>query len=355
MPKMALRYAAEAVRRGGRRRRLRRLVAALSLASAPLSSPLRSPEIPPPGDTSRPAPYPMANTDSRLVRELLSRQPVVVRHLELTRSFGRRIRATRDVADEPVVVTAADADETGTSTARRLVPIWLYDAGLAIVALTIWGDVLYSTASEPLFHTPVPWWAFALVFYLAEAHVVHLQFRHETHTTSLSEAGLVLGLYVLSPEGLLVATLAGAAAALVLARRQRGAKLVFNLARLAITTAVALVVFRAVAATGDPFGPAGWAGVTLGAVAASLAGSVLVIVAMAKRSPDGRRIPVPVATPLLSAVAISNTVLIAITLARAERASIVLLVLPAAIAVMAFRAHVAQRAGSCTSSSSTNR
>ena len=77
----------------------------------------------------------MANTDSRLVRELLSRQPVVVRHLELTRSFGRRIRATRDVADEPVVVTAADADETGTSTARRLVPIWLYDAGLAIVAL----------------------------------------------------------------------------------------------------------------------------------------------------------------------------------------------------------------------------
>src|SRR5262249_6046630 len=112
----------------------------------------------------------------------------------------------------------------------------------------------------PLVGTSVPWWAFALVFFVFEACVVHLQFRREAHTISLSEVGLVLGLYLLSPKGLLAAALFGVAAALVLVRRQRAAKLVFNLAQLALTTAVALVVFRTFVPLGDPFGPAGWAG-----------------------------------------------------------------------------------------------
>jgi diguanylate cyclase (GGDEF)-like protein len=173
---------------------------------------------------------------------------------------------------------------------------------------------------------------------------VHLQLRRESHTISLSEAGLVLGLYVLSPGALLAATLTGTAAALVIVRRQRAAKLVFNLAQLAVTTAVALIVFRAVSGLGDPFGPAGWAGVMLGTVAASLMGILLVTVAIAiaEGSLDLRRLPVPVAISFLSTVAVSNVVLVAITLVRADPASIVLLVLPALIAIMAFRAYVAQ-------------
>jgi diguanylate cyclase (GGDEF)-like protein len=248
------------------------------------------------------------------------------------------------VGEEAVAVIAAEVDNGGVNTARRLAPIWLFDGGLVAVAVVLWGLVLDGVERAPLVPTWVPWWGLALVFYLAEAYVVHLQLRRESHTVSLSEVGLVVGLYVLSPAALLAATLTGAAAALVVVRRQRAAKLVFNLAQLAVTTAVAVIVFRAVSGLGDPFGPAGWAGVTLGTVAASLTGILLVTVAIAiaEGSLDLRRLPVPVAISFLSTVAVSNVVLAAITLARADRASIVLLVLPALIAVMAFRAYVAQ-------------
>ena len=230
------------------------------------------------------------------------------------------------------------------SAARRPAPIRLYGAGVGLAAVAIWIGVLQATAWEAIAPTRLPWWGFAFVFYLAEAHVVHLQFRREAHAISLGAAGVVLGLYALSPAGLLGATLAGTATALVLARRRDPAGISLALARAALTTAVALVVFRAVAGLGDPFGPAGWAGATLGVVAASLAGSVLLAAGIAIRegSREVRRLRVPVTISLLSAVVVSNLVLLALTLVRAEAASVVLLVLPAAIAVAAFRASVAQ-------------
>ncbi len=85
-------------------------------------------------------------------------------------------------------------------------------------------------------------------------YVIHLQRCPETHTISLGEAALVLGLYLLSPAGLLGAVLVGAAGALVLVRRQRAAKLVFNLAHLTITTGIALIVFRSVSGLGTRSG-----------------------------------------------------------------------------------------------------
>ena len=130
-----------------------------------------------------------------------------------------------------------------------------------------------------------------------------------------------------------MAQLVGAAAALVLVRRQRAAKLVFNLAQLALTTSVAVIVFRAVAGQGDPFGVAGWIGAMLGAVAASLVGILLVTVAIAIA--EGSLEPAEASArggiSIVSTIGVSNVVLIAIELARADRRALVLLVLPAAI------------------------
>ena len=248
------------------------------------------------------------------------------------------------MGDEALAVLAADADTGVMSTGRRLAPIWLFDAGLVAAGLALWVFVLSGMERAPIVATSLPWWALTLVFYLAEAYVVHLQFRRQRHAISLGAVGLVLGLYVLSPGGLLCATLVGAASALVLVRRQRPGKLVFNLAQLALTTEVALIVFRWVAGLGDPFGFAGWAGVMLGAVASSLTGIVLVTVAIgiSEGSLDLRRLPLPVAISFVSTVVVSSVVLIAITLARADAASLALIVLPIAIAVMGFRAYVAQ-------------
>ena len=49
----------------------------------------------------------------------------------------------------------------------------------------------------------IPWWGLALAFFLAEAFPVHVHFRSEAHSLSLSELALVLGLYAAPPGELL--------------------------------------------------------------------------------------------------------------------------------------------------------
>ncbi len=150
-------------------------------------------------------------------------------------------------------------------------PIWLYTATLLAVGAALWGGILRELTPSPPAGLAVPWWALALVFYLVEAYAVHAQFRREAHTISFNELGLVAGLYLLSPGSLLLAQLVGGGAALAFHRRQRPVKLAFNLALYVLTTAVAVLVFRAVCRLGDPFGLAGW-GAAIGAtLAASLA------------------------------------------------------------------------------------
>ena len=125
-------------------------------------------------------------------------------------------------------------------------PIWLFTAALVAAGTATW--LLIHDRMEPAHAAgiSVPWWALALVFYLVEAYAVHVQFRREAHTISFSELGLVAGLYLLSPGSLLLALLVGGGAALAFHRRQRPVKLAFNLAQYMLTTAAAVLVFRAV-------------------------------------------------------------------------------------------------------------
>jgi hypothetical protein len=180
------------------------------------------------------------------------------------------------------------------SPARRPTPIRLYHAGVVIAASASWAVLLHAAAWAAISPARVSWWVFALICCLARARTIPLRFRREAYPISLGAVGLVLGLYALSPEGLLAATLAGTAAALVLARPRDAAGVVPGLARAALAAAVALVVFHAVAGTGNPFGPAGWAGATLGVVAASLVEAAFraAAVAVGEGSRDaGRRRP----------------------------------------------------------------
>ena len=82
----------------------------------------------------------------------------------------------------------------------------------------------------------LPWPVLALVFYLTETYVVHLQFRKQAHTLSASEIGLTLGLFFVSPVGLLAAQLVGAGVAIIVNRRQKPIKVWFNLAELSLSS-----------------------------------------------------------------------------------------------------------------------
>ena len=103
----------------------------------------------------------------------------------------------------------------------------------------------------------IPWWLLALMFYFSELFVVHLQFRRDAHSFSVSEIPLVLGLFFVSPVGLLAAQLIGAGIALGFRRRQPLLKLVFNLALLSVQVCVALLIFDPVTRFEDPVGLSG--------------------------------------------------------------------------------------------------
>src|SRR4029077_19315770 len=124
---------------------------------------------------------------------------------------------------------------------------------LTAVALTA-----YVTIVQPLQAVgapfQVPWWLFAISYALAEVLVVHLQFRRDTHSFSLSEIPLVVGLFFLQPDELLLALVVGSGVALAVHRRQSLVKLVFNLANLACVTSVAVLAFRLIVGAHDPLG-----------------------------------------------------------------------------------------------------
>src|SRR2546422_8547235 len=86
--------------------------------------------------------------------------------------------------------------------------VWLLNFGQAAAAATIFLVFLNGRGShDPRHH--VPWWLLAGLFYITERFVVHVQFRRESETFSLSEIPLVIGLFFATPAALLSAQLAG--------------------------------------------------------------------------------------------------------------------------------------------------
>ena len=104
--------------------------------------------------------------------------------------------------------------------------------------------MLPDAPARPLTGFAVPWWSLALLYAIIEINVVHLSLGKETHSFSLTEIPLVLGLVAVSPVQLLTAQAAGSLYALFVHRGQRGRRLLFNLAAFAFSTSVAIVVFN---------------------------------------------------------------------------------------------------------------
>ena len=151
---------------------------------------------------------------------------------------------------------------------------WLTWALIIVIAVA--GIVMQMTALDGHRNvdTPVtiPWWALGLGFAIAHVFVMHVPVRRDSHTISLVEVPLILGLVFASPTGLLVGWLAGAGAALAIHRRQPPTKLAFNLALFYLETMCALTIYRSVLGAAAPNTPPGWAAVLLAMVVVQLIG-----------------------------------------------------------------------------------
>jgi diguanylate cyclase (GGDEF)-like protein len=191
----------------------------------------------------------------------------------------------------------------------------------------------------------LPWWGIAIAFLVAEAYPIHLYFRSEAHSLSVSEVVLVLGLLFASPGDLLVGQLCGAALALLVVRRQRPLKAAFNLAEFALASCLALLVFHGLTSSGDVQGPAVWVAALAAAGAFALTGVVLVTVAIALTEGIAapRELPKVAGFALAGGLASASVALAGLELIEVDPWSPLLLVLPAAICVVAFRAYGAER------------
>jgi diguanylate cyclase (GGDEF)-like protein len=142
-------------------------------------------------------------------------------------------------------------------------------------------------------HQVAPVWVLGAMFALTEGFVVHFRVRRGGHAVSLSEIPLVLGVLGTAPAMLLLARLVGGGIGLVALRRQRGVKLLFNLALIAVQATAVPLAFRFVAGTGLGVGPRAWLGAYAAMIIADVLSVVLVTAAIALHDDPGewRRLP----------------------------------------------------------------
>ena len=88
----------------------------------------------------------------------------------------------------------------------------------------------------------LPWFALLAAFAVAEIFTFDLRFRGEAHTFSISEIVVVVGLFMLSPVGLIAAELLAVVPVMIILRRATVLKVCFNAALYALGTEIALVI-----------------------------------------------------------------------------------------------------------------
>jgi signal transduction histidine kinase len=182
------------------------------------------------------------------------------------------------------------------------------------------------------------WWVLAIGFVLAESMVVHLPVQRDSHTISMSEIPLVIGLALAPPIAVVFARLVAGALVLTL-RRQPLLKLTFNLSLFTLETTVALVVYRSILGMAQPWEPVGWlaAMVAIGVAVTVSAALVDIVIALNDRRRRLREIVRSFAVGSLISIAVGFLGTIAVVIIHYQPRAIVLLAVTMAFLFMLFR------------------
>jgi diguanylate cyclase (GGDEF)-like protein len=146
---------------------------------------------------------------------------------------------------------------------------WLFTSSLALGAAVMTAVVWdWDSVGAPI---DLPWWAVAVAVYITELTVVHLRFRKDAHTVSMSELALVAGLFLAAPVHMIIGQALGNFLALAINRRQPTVKLAFNVAQFTLVATIEIIAFRAISQDGGPLEPMSW----LAAIVATLVGMLV--------------------------------------------------------------------------------
>jgi diguanylate cyclase (GGDEF)-like protein len=217
-----------------------------------------------------------------------------------------------------------------------------------VASVAVSGLLLYVLVVRDLapYHASVrvPWWLLAVGFAIAEACVVHAHVRGSAHSLSLSELPLILGLLLGDPAQLVPAQILGAGIVLVLRRGHSPLKLIFNVGQFALTTSLAAIVLHGIAPHGAS-GPALWAGTFAAVTVASLMGATLVYCAigLAEGALPSSRPATMIGAALAVALTNASVGLAFASVVAEDVRSGWLLIPPAAILLLAYRAYLSER------------
>jgi diguanylate cyclase (GGDEF)-like protein len=222
--------------------------------------------------------------------------------------------------------------------------VWALTAALIAVGVGLYaGGVRHLEA--PTAPLEIPWLALAAIVFVADAFIVHLHFRRDAFSVTLSELPLVLGLFFVDPIAFVLARLLGRGLLIGLVRRQRPVKVAFNMSIALLETSVAVLIFHQIVSLGDPLAPMGHLAAFAAALAVGSLGSSLVFLAIFLSGGGAQLSTLPRTLGLVAIVTVANTSLALIgvaTLWRDPRMAGLLLV-PAGLLFLAYRAYVRER------------
>jgi len=228
--------------------------------------------------------------------------------------------------------------------ARRTPLVGLVVLALVAIAVMLWNLHLGQPAGPGRALT-MPWWVLAAIFGEAEVYVLHIQDRREAQTVSLSEIGLVLGLFFANPADVVLGRLIGPLLVFMFYRRQTPLKVAFNVALFLADSCLAVVVFAAVR------GPESSLGLRalLGAYAAAAASSGLdglattVVIAAHEGSVRPRDLAREPLSAAATAVMVSTLALVGVYALSADTGAAWVLVVSAVLLLLAYRAYATLR------------
>ena len=223
-------------------------------------------------------------------------------------------------------------------------PVWLLTAAMTACALVLC-LVVVRQLDPPSADLRLPWWALALGFAAAEVFVVHVTVRHSALSLSLAELPLVAGLFLAVPSDLLLAAVAGPAVVLLLDRRHNLMRTAFNLAQFALVGGLCITVFETIRPAEAQVGPIAWVAALAATLTGTLVAGGLIAAGMSlAEEPVGWRQLVRMLTSD-GLVAVANTclALAGVAVLLADPQSAWLLLGPAIVMFLAYRAFIRER------------
>ena len=193
------------------------------------------------------------------------------------------------------------------------------------------------------------WWlaGLAVLFFLTEGFTVHVRVRRGAHGVNVSEFPMVFGLLGFDPVTVILVRALGGGAGLIAVRGQRGTKLAFNVALLAVQASVGVLVFHAVTPhvlgfPGDGVGLRTLLATYLAMIAADVVAAVLLTAVIALHDDPGewRRLPAALRSTWLVVVT-TTFALISFLAATEPQWAPALIGIVALVLLLAYRAYIA--------------